>query len=208
MKLCTLVLLALSACGVPDNAVLEVRLELPRQVDEEGKERAFAQVAVVADEIAFDAREKVTAKPQTFALNKRDDVDCNVALSIVAEDPRKDRARIEGADGQGFSILIWFCPSSKVCDSRSAPRWRIDFDKALWPKERTFFEAAPPGSTCSRWGVASSTLPALQKPSSAEDEVDFSLRIGQCAVLGCLDEASQPAQDVGFCDDDGVHPCE
>lgn len=208
MRPSSIALLALSACGVPDNAVLEVRLELPQQFDEEGKERAFAQVAVVADEVRFDAREKVTVDSQTFALKKRDDADCNVTLSIVAEDPRKDRARIEGANGEGLSILIWFCPTPKVCDSRNAPRWRLDFDKALWPKERTFFEAAAPGSTCSRWGVASSTLPSVQKPGPDEDEVDFSLRIGQCAVLGCLDEASQPAQDVGFCDDDGVHPCE
>lgn len=195
------------ACGDPDNAVLELRLQLPRAVDANGKVRSFARIAVVGNDVPVDPAQKLALPSQTFSLAQLDADGCNVRLSVVARDPVADKGKLERARGHGLSIVIWFCPTRAVCDSRTAPRWLFDFDHALWPGERTFFEAAPQGSRCSAWGVPASTLPTLQA-AETRAEFDYSLRVGECDVLGCLDEASQPAQDVGFCTADGVHPCE
>jgi len=197
-----------AACANTENAVLELRMQLPQAVDANGKVRAFARIAVVGNDVRIDPAQELDLPSQAFSLAELDADGCNVRLSVVADAPLADREKLERARGRGMAIVVWFCPTSAACDSRSAPRWLFDFDRALWPGERTFFEAAPQGSRCSSWGVPVSTLPTRQKADEARDDFDYSLRVGQCDVLGCLDEASQPAQDVGFCTGDGVHPCE
>lgn len=208
MKHLAPLLCLLTACAAPENAVLEVRLDLPLQADATGKELRFARIAVVTSDVSLNLDKPLTLASESFALTKRDADGCNVNLSVVADDPRKDRRLLERGKEQGLRLLVWFCPTASACDSRTAPRWLLDFDQALWPDQRSFFEAAPRGSRCSRWGVPQSTLPALQKGASETADYDFTLRVGRCQVLACLDEASRPAQDVGFCSEDGVHPCE
>ncbi len=200
-------LLFLVACGGHENAVLEVRLQLPVQVDATGATRRFARVAVLPVGTVLERTTRLTVPSQGFELDRNDERGCNVTLSVVANDPRGDRAELERNTGHGLLLALWFCPTRSPCDSREAPLWLIDFDKAMWPGERTFFEASAERGRCSRWGIPVSTLPSTQRGDAVEGGFDAELRVRECQVLGCLDESSQPAEE-GFCTTGGVHPCE
>jgi hypothetical protein len=200
--------LLLASCGSPPNAVLEVRLDLPTRYDDAGATRGFAHVAVLPSDEMIEPGTTLDASSHVFDLSQRDERGCNVVLSVVADDPGEDRARIERGMGHGLLMLVRFCPTREPCDASEAPVWLFDFDKALWPGERSFFEAALAGSRCSSWGVPVSTLPSQQRGADVSDDFDHSARVRRCDVLGCLDETSRPAADVGFCRDDGVHPCD
>ncbi len=198
--------LLLLACAEPANAVLEVRMHLPaRTAEASDEELRFAYIAVVPSDVDLSASRSFEADAKPYDLSKPG---CNVELSIVAKDPRKDRERIERQGERGLSMLVWFCATKEPCKRADAPNWLIDFDKALWTGERTLFEADVPGGTCSSWQLAETTLPAVQSSDREQADFDFMLRVPACSVLGCLDESSVPAADVGFCSVMGVHPCD